>query len=111
MVESAKHMMADNTGDMICPTTVPQHTSSWTTKPPFGRLKCNCDAAFCSDENLTVQEGEAMGLLTAIQWAIDLDLENASFELDCKLVVDHIETNKEDISEFGTIYYCESFFL
>lgn len=33
---------------------------------------------------LIVQEGEALVLLKAIYWAIELSMEHISFELDCK---------------------------
>lgn len=102
--------------------------SSWR-KPPLRRLKCNMDVAFFNESNMTalgmclrndlvefvmartkwfspldlVHEGEAQGLLQAIKWAIELDLDHVSFELDCKVVVDHTMSNGEDASEFGAI--------
>lgn len=56
-----------------------------------------------SSPMILVHEWEALGLLKAIKWSIDLGLEVVSFELDCKMVVDHIKSNKEDVSEFGYI--------
>lgn len=32
-----------------------------------------------------------------------MDLDFVSFELDCELLVDHVNNNKEDIYEFGAI--------
>lgn len=37
---------------------------------------------------LMVQEVEAVSLLKAIQWAIEMSLEYVYFQLECKIVVD-----------------------
>lgn len=47
-----------------------------------------------------VHEG---GLLRAIKWVIDLDLDHVSFELDCKVTVDYTMSIREDVFEFGAI--------
>lgn len=39
---------------------------------------------------LRVDEGDATGLLMAIRWAIELNLDHVVFELDSKLVVDRV---------------------
>lgn len=52
---------------------------------------------------LPTLEGEALGLLKVIQWVRDSGYVNVIFELDSKLVVDHLAKPKEDISEAGAI--------
>lgn len=47
------------------------------------------------------REGEAMGLLQVLQWAQELQLQNVLFELDAKCVVDSVQSNKEDLTEYG----------
>lgn len=55
-------------------------------------------SALCS-----INEGEALGLLAAINWVIELHLVNVSFELVSKLVVDSLNYPNEDASNFGAI--------
>lgn len=102
--------------------------SSWSAPAP-GYYKCNVDASFSSelgrtsfgmctrDENdqfvlaktdwvpfyLPCLEGEATGLLKAIQWVHSSELYHVLFEVDCQLVADRVLEPKEDISEFGII--------
>lgn len=85
-------------------------------KPVAGRYKCNLDASFSSEQNkvgigicirdehdsfvlartdwlyppVDVDIGEALGLLTALQWLRDLQLQNVDFEVDSKSVVDSV---------------------
>lgn len=42
----------------------------------------------------SVNEGEALGLLAAIDWVTDLQLENVDFVLDSKAVVDSFLSSK-----------------
>ncbi|PNY03840.1 cytochrome p450 [Trifolium pratense] len=83
------------------------------SKPPTGRYKCNIDASFSKQHNKVgigicirddqgrfvlaktewlspitdVDIGEALGLLSALNWVHELQLENVDFELDSKNVV------------------------
>lgn len=50
-----------------------------------------------------VKEGEALGLLLAMQWAQSLNIHDVRFELDAKCVVDSINSHTLDLSEFGSI--------
>ncbi|XP_058733805.1 uncharacterized protein LOC131605473 [Vicia villosa] len=47
--------------------------------------------------------GEAIGLLTAIKWVINLGFDNVDFELDAKQVVDNVYSVKPNDSDFGAI--------
>lgn len=51
---------------------------------------------------LDVREGEAVGILQAIQWALGLGLQQVTIQLDVKVVVDSIHANSCDFSEFGS---------
>ncbi|GAU26672.1 hypothetical protein TSUD_314490 [Trifolium subterraneum] len=111
------------------------HVVKWV-KPPFGKIKCNIDAAFIdgkvgigiclrdhdgrfvraktlrTSSQLTVKEGEAFGLLQAIKWAGELGLNNVIFNLDAKSVVDSFNTTTHDLSYFGFIIKdCKSWLL
>lgn len=98
-------------------------------KPDEGHFKCNVDAAFFKESNrvgigicirddngrlvkartswstplLDVPEGEAIGLLYAIRWAKELNLNNITFELDSKRVVDSFHSTRNDVSDLGAI--------
>lgn len=98
-------------------------------RPPHGFVKVNVDAGFNSLDpkvgfgwcvrgstgvfllarvssvagTFTVAEGEALGLLHAIQWVTTLHLDQVIFESDCKVVVDRINQPRSDHSELGTI--------
>jgi ribonuclease HI len=50
-----------------------------------------------------VDMGEALGLLSALQWVRDLQLLNMDFETDSKTVVDSIYGNKQGVSDFNAI--------
>lgn len=93
--------------------------------PRAGYVKINADAGFPPSMNVTtlgmclrdasgnmllartcwtpskleVREGEAMGLLHAIQWANDLELDNVIFEVDAQSIVNSIKSTYHDISE------------
>jgi len=100
------------------------------TQAQLPRLtKCNIDASFPNGENKTgigicirdddgafvlartelyaprcgVHIGEALGLLSALQWVHDLILGPIDFELDSKKVVDSFASNKHNAIEFGSI--------
>lgn len=99
---------------------------SWS-KPPMGFVKINSDAAFFGNSTVAsfgmclrndqgaflgaktermcplvqVHEGEALGVLKALRWAVELGLLNVVFELDSELVVDSIQSLRKDHSEFG----------
>jgi ribonuclease HI len=106
----------------------PQTTHVWT-KLNAGRFKSNIDASFSTNHNkvgigmcirddqgrfvlakmewLTpihdVDLGEALGLLHAINWIHELQLENVDLELDSKNVVTKFHSRKEDMSELGDV--------
>jgi len=50
-----------------------------------------------------VTEGEAIGLLYAIRWATEQNLNNVIFELDSKRVVDSFHSTRNDVSDLGAI--------
>jgi len=50
-----------------------------------------------------VHIGEALGLLTALQWVHKFQLGPIDFELDSKKVVGSFATNRHDSTEFGAI--------
>lgn len=52
---------------------------------------------------LEVREGEAMGLLQALHWARELQLEDVVFEMDAKTVADSVKSCTEDLTDFGII--------
>lgn len=58
---------------------------------------------YWSSPKVSVDEGEALGLLQAIKWAIDLQFSNVIFELDYLIVTNSIRFPKEDMSEVGAI--------
>jgi len=98
-------------------------------KPSPGRYKCNVDASFSNSLNkvgidvcirdeeglfvlaktewfapiVDVDLGEAMGLLTAMQWVKDLHLLNMDFELDSKTVVDSVYGGRNGVSNYMAI--------
>ncbi|CAJ2647435.1 unnamed protein product [Trifolium pratense] len=107
--------------------TVPQKMI-WV-KPSHGRYKCNVDASFSLTHNkvgigmcirddhgrfvaartqwvepiLDVEHGEAIGLLQALKWAVDLQLHDIDFEMDCKRVVDSLYSKRTYFSDLGAI--------
>lgn len=60
---------------------------------------------------LPIAKGEALCLLYATQWSTSLSLDSVLFEMDCKVVVDLVNSPKEDLSELGDIIRdCHAFF-
>jgi len=53
-----------------------------------------------------VDVGEAVGLHTALQWVSGLQFDNVDYALDSKRVVDHVNTDEDDNSEFGCVEMC-----
>ncbi|XP_045822258.1 uncharacterized protein LOC123915155 [Trifolium pratense] len=106
-----------------------QHVDSVWSKPPAGRYKCNVDASFSIRRNRTwigicirddqgsfvlaktewfspildINTEEAVGLLHALKWVQELQLENVDFELDSKNVVAKFHSKARDISGLGYV--------
>ncbi|GAU35225.1 hypothetical protein TSUD_205010 [Trifolium subterraneum] len=102
--------------------------TKWS-KPSIGRYKCNIDASFSTILNkvgigvcirddqgsfvlaktewfspiTNVDIGEALGLLHAMKWIQDLQLEHVDFELDSQIVVTKFHSKNRDESELGDI--------
>ena len=95
-------------------------------KPTPGKYKCNIDASFCTSLNRVgclrndggafvlvrmewlaplcdVEVGEAVGLHTALDWISNQQFDNVDFVLDCKKVVDCVNSSLDDSNEFGCI--------
>ncbi|PNX97123.1 cytochrome p450 [Trifolium pratense] len=73
-----------------------QHSAQryeWT-RPDACSWKCNVDASFSRSR---------LGLLSAMKWVKDLQLNSAVFELDSKRVVDNFNNNRINESVFGDI--------
>ena len=97
--------------------------------PPPDYLKINVYVAFHNNQNLSnsgscakdsqgdfvlafsswqplcvrVLEGEALGLLKFIWWAIFWDMTHVIFEIDCKRIVDRILETIVDFSKLGIV--------
>ncbi|KAK2407645.1 Ribonuclease H superfamily protein [Trifolium repens] len=97
--------------------------------PPVNYVKCNIDAAIFSPEKktsmgacvrnedgqfitamsvhtsavMTPAEAEAWALQQGIMWMAMLGYRNVIFELDCKTVVDDIDSSKDNHSEYGLL--------
>jgi hypothetical protein len=50
-----------------------------------------------------VHVGEALGLLSALEWVHLLNLGHVDFELDAKRVVDSFKSQNSDATEFGNV--------
>jgi len=58
-----------------------------------------------------VHIGEALGLLSALEWVLELNLGPIDFEMDAKKVVDNFLSTNHDATEFGNIIRnCQSLF-
>jgi hypothetical protein len=106
-------------------------------KPARRRVKCNIDASFSSLHNRVdigicirdefgayvlgkyeqftllydVKIGEALSLLSALNWVHELNLGHVDFELDSKVVVDNFHSNKIDDTELRDIIsHCRMLF-
>ncbi|MCI32028.1 cytochrome P450, partial [Trifolium medium] len=98
-------------------------------KPSRQRFKCNVDVSFSSSRNrvglgmcirdddgsfvlaktmwilplCNVDVGEALGVLHAINWVHELQLEGVDFALNSKKVVDYFHKGRNDVTEFGDV--------
>lgn len=55
----------------------------------------------------SVDIGKALRLCHALQWVVDLGMDNVDFSLDSKLVVDVVNGNNSSNTDFGSIIkYC-----
>jgi len=105
-----------------------QEEDAWK-KPTPGRYKCNIDASFSTSLSRVglgmclrdddgafvlartewfaplcdIDVGEAVGLHTALDWLSNQQFDNVDFVLDCKRVVDCVNSSLDDSSEFGCI--------
>lgn len=121
-------LQAKTISSSIFPSHHSADISVWT-HPPHGFYKNNIDATSFSESNLAsfrmcirddhgvfvlgrsswlhqrvpILEGEALGLLHAIEWVIDLEIDRFIFDMECKVVVDRLKVTTDDISELGVI--------
>lgn len=58
---------------------------------------------FCIPQRLAVAEGEALGLLYALNWAVELNFQQVHFEVYSQMVVNNVSSTKCDFSTFGTL--------
>ncbi|XP_045821752.1 uncharacterized protein LOC123914595 [Trifolium pratense] len=98
-------------------------------KPTQGRYKCNIDASFTTQFNrvgigmcirddegrfvlaktiwkspiCNVDLGEALGLLHAIRWIQNLQIDNVDFAMDAKNVVDQFHNEGSVLTEVGDV--------
>ena len=105
-----------------------QEEESWK-KPALDRYKCNIDASFSTSLNRVglgmclrdddgvfflartewfaplcdTEVGEGVGLYIALDWLSNQQFDNIDFGLDCKKVVDCVNSSVDDSSEFGCI--------
>ena len=106
-----------------------QHGNIYWTKPNAGRYKCNIDASFSKHLNKVglgmcirdehgafvlaktdwfspiceVHIGEALGLISTLEWVHELNLGLVDYEMDAKRVVDSFLSSRHDVTEFGII--------
>jgi ribonuclease HI len=111
------------------PSTRTQVQHATWYPPPADFVKCNIDAAIFSPEKktsmgacgrndegqfitamsayisavMTPAEAEAWALQQGIMWMAMLGYRNVIFELDCKTVVDDINSSKDNHSEYGLL--------
>lgn len=112
VIHNANHFLADwLQAQTLHATPPPQQITTWT-RPPEGYLKINVDAGFSSSPAKTgfgaccrncsggfemafidhapmclpTLEGEASGLLKALQWAVSWDMDHVLFEVDSQNV-------------------------
>lgn len=52
---------------------------------------------------MNVQEGEACGLLTTFCFVATMNFNHVVFELDCKIVIEKINTTCQDLTELENI--------
>jgi ribonuclease HI len=58
----------------------------------------------------SVDIGEALGLCEALQWVVELGLDNMDFSLNSKLVVDVVTSNNSSKTNFGSIIVLKTHF-
>ena len=105
-----------------------QSATRWS-RPPEGFYKCNIDASVPEHGNnvglgmilrdssgqfliaqkihregsFSVKEAEGMALKEAISWVLTLSLQNVQFETDSKSVVNSLQHDVEDRTEYAAI--------
>jgi len=108
--------------------SIRQEEDHWK-KPTPDRYKCNIDASFSTSLNKAglsmclrdddgafvlartewfaplydIDVGEVVGLHTTIDWISNQQFHNVDFVLDCKRVVDCVDSSLDESNEFGCI--------
>lgn len=52
---------------------------------------------------MRASEGEVRGLLQGLNWIVSLEYNHVIFELDCKMVIDDVHSEKLNHLKYGSV--------